>query len=175
MEHFVREYGTGDAIPDPPAFVNYSAAETVPSGSSRVTSRPAQFSRSTQRILPPKQPPPPPEEPFVNTAGVGAVGRKVTADSMGDIVPPSRSQTQSRASNRGQTQTNGNAPANGQGSLSRHPTVASQQPTHQGSFRPQNDPSAEPIDPTAETMLKVGNSAYKVDPSNDPQQQQGSS
>src|SRR5882762_7026687 len=88
MENFVRDYGTGDAIPDPPAFVNYSSAEAVPSGSSRVTSRPAQFFRSTQRIAPLRQPPPPPEEPFVNTAGIGAIGKKGTADSTGDPLPP---------------------------------------------------------------------------------------
>lgn len=176
MENFVRDYGTGDAIPDPPAFINYNTAEAVPSGSSRVTSRPAQFPRSTQRTVLPKQPPPPPDEPFVNTAGVGAIGRKGTADSMGDVVPPSRSQNQSRASNRGQTQANGSSSANGQGSLSRNATASSQhQPSQQGSFRQQHDPTAEPIDPTAETMLKVGNSVYKVDPTNDPQQQQGGS
>jgi hypothetical protein len=88
---------------------------------------------------------------------------------MGDVVPPSRSQNQSRASNRGQIQGGPNPPANGQMSISQHPQPA------QGTFRPQNDPNAEPIDPTAETMLKVGNSVYKVDPTNDPQQQQGSS
>ena len=172
MENFVRAYGTGDSIPDPPAFVNYNTTEAAPSGSSRVTSRPASFSRSTQRNVLPRQPPPPPEEPFVNTAGVGAIGRKGTADSTGDGM----SRSQSRASNRGATQTNGNTPANDQGSLSRRPTVASpHQPSYPGSFKPQNDPGVEPIDPTAETMLKVGNSAYKVDPTNDPQQQQGSS
>lgn len=176
MENFVRDYGTGDAIPDPPAFVNYNTTEAVPSGSSRPTSKPAQFSRTTQRNVLPRQPPPPPEEPFVNTAGVGANGKKGTGDSMGDIVPPSRSQNQSRASNRGQAQANGNQPANSSPPSSRQGTATSQhQPSQQGSFRPPNDPGADPIDPTAETMLKVGNSVYKVDPTNDPQQQQGGS
>ena len=171
----MRDYGTGDAIPDPPTFVNYNTTEAVPSGSSRPTSKPAQFSRATQRNVLPRLPPPPPDEPFVNTAGVGAVGRKGTAESIGDVVPPSRSQNQSRASNRGQTQSNGNQPTNGSASISRHPTVASQQPSQQGSFRPPNDLGADPIDPTAETMLRVGDSVYKVDPTNDPQQQQGGS
>jgi hypothetical protein len=171
MENFVRDYGTGDAIPDPPAFVNYSSAEAVPSGSSRVTSRPAQFPRSTQRIAPPRQPPPPQEEPFVNTAGIGAIGKKGTADSTGDPLPPSRAQSPSHGSNRGHAQANGNTPVNGQESLSRPTATSQHQPTYQGSSRPQNDPSAEPIDPTAETMLKVGNNVYKVDPTNDPQQQ----
>ena len=166
MENFVRDYGTGNAIPDPPSFVNYNNAEAVPSGSARITSRPAQFPRSSQRQLPLKQPPPPVEdEPFVNTAGVGAGSRRGTADTFGDVQPLSRSQTQSRASTRGQAQTNGigSAAPNGAGStqqLNRHPTAKSH-----GDFH------SDPIDPTAETMLKVGNQAYKVDPSKDPQQQ----
>lgn len=176
MENFVRDYGTGNAIPDPPSFVNYNNSEALPSGSSRPTSRPAQFPRASQRSLPPRQPPPPQEEePFINTAGIGAVGRKGKSDSLGDIAPPARSQTQSRASNRGQSQVNGNGAPNGQGPaqpLTRRGTAASQYPP-QGSFQPPNDPNAEPIDPTSKTMLKVGNNAYEVDPSKDPQYQQG--
>src|ERR1700733_13127151 len=75
-ESFVRDYGTGNAMPDPPQFVNYSSAEGAPltSSASKVTSRPAQFSRVTQRInrlataAPPQ--PQPEDEPVVNTAGV---------------------------------------------------------------------------------------------------------
>lgn len=169
MENFVRDYGTGNAIPDPPSFVNYNNAEAVPSGSARITSRPAQFPRSSQRQLPPRQPPPPVEdEPFVNTAGVGAGSRRGTADTLGDVQPPSRSQTQSRASIRGQTQANGNGSAapNGAGSTQQ----LNRRPTAKSALQPPSDPHADPIDPTAETMLKVGNQAYKVDPSKDPQQ-----
>lgn len=174
MENFVRDYGTGNAIPDPPSFVNYNNSEAVPSGSSRPTSRPAQFPRSSQRSLLPRHPPPPEdEEPLENTAGVGAIGRRGAGEAGGDFVPPSRSQTQSRASNHGLV--NGSGPMDGQGStqpLLRQPTTSSQyQSSQHGPFKPPNDPSAEPIDPTIQTLLKVGNSEYKVDPSKDPQQQ----
>jgi len=37
------------------------------------------------------------------------------------------------------------------------------------------DPHTEPIDPTTETYIKVGNNAYRVDPSKDPQMNPGAS
>jgi len=55
-------------------------------------------------------------------------------------------------------------------------TVLSSQP--QSYHRPSPsvyDPHAGPIDPTAETYIKVGNNAYKVDPSKDPQMNPGAS
>ena len=52
QEGFVRDYGTGNAMPDLPQFVNYSSEKGAPltSSASKVTSRPAQFTRVTQRI-----------------------------------------------------------------------------------------------------------------------------
>jgi hypothetical protein len=52
QEGFVRDYGTGNAMPDFPQFVNYSSAEGAPFtfSASKVTSRPAQFTRVTQRF-----------------------------------------------------------------------------------------------------------------------------
>lgn len=121
MENFVRDCATSSTISNPPTFINYHNTEAVPSGSSQLMCRPAQFPRSSQRALAPRQPPPPQEEkPFVNIAGVGAIGRKRTSDSMEDVPPPSRSQTQSQASSRsGQGQVNGNTAMNGQGSAHR--------------------------------------------------------
>lgn len=61
--------------------------------------------------------------------------------------------------------------------IQRRPTnAASSQLQNQSSYRPSsstNDPLAEPVDPTAETYIKVGNHAYKVDPSKDPQMNSG--
>lgn len=81
MENFVLDYGTGNRIPDPPAFVDYNKPDAIPSASSRPTARPAHFQRATQRRNQgptpatahpaPAQPEP---EPAVNVAGVGAVG-----------------------------------------------------------------------------------------------------
>lgn len=74
MENFVRDYGTGNALPDPPAFINYANPDAVPASSSRPTSRPANFVRQTTRSATSRQPsvPPPEEEPPVNMTGVGA-------------------------------------------------------------------------------------------------------
>ncbi|OBZ69920.1 Cell division control protein 15 [Grifola frondosa] len=43
MENFVRDYGTGNAIPDPPAFVNYANPDAVPPSSQRASTRPLVF------------------------------------------------------------------------------------------------------------------------------------
>lgn len=54
--------------------------------------------------------------------------------------------------------------------------TSSSQP--QSSHRPTSsayDPHTEPVDPTAETYIKVGNNAYRVDPSKDPQMNPGTS
>ena len=73
MENFVRDYGIGNQIPDPPAFVNYNTPDAIPFSSSRRTSRPAQFVRATQRELSLRNSAEPDsEEPSVNTAGIGA-------------------------------------------------------------------------------------------------------
>ncbi|KAI5831484.1 hypothetical protein K523DRAFT_350704 [Schizophyllum commune Tattone D] len=81
MENFVLDYGTGNRIPDPPAFVDYNKPDAIPSASSRPTARPAHFTRTTQRRnqgpTPALAQPPPPQpdpEPATNVAGVGAGG-----------------------------------------------------------------------------------------------------
>ena len=79
QERFVRDYGTGNAMPDPPQFVNYANPDTVPASSSRPTSRPANFVRSSNRVNQPRGDfiPPPDEEPNTNNnvAGLGS-GRR---------------------------------------------------------------------------------------------------
>ncbi|KDQ28851.1 hypothetical protein PLEOSDRAFT_1096412 [Pleurotus ostreatus PC15] len=71
MENFVRDYGTGSQIPDPPPFINYAAPDAIPSAATRPTSRPARFSRNTNRpaklsSVPMDDDP----EPATNTAGI---------------------------------------------------------------------------------------------------------
>jgi len=196
MENFVREYGTGNQIPDPPAFVNYQAPDAIPSSSARPTCRAAQFVRSTSREIPLRQNSmPPEEEPVVNAAGIGAGGgaiasrRNETYTSEG-VVDVSRQPTRSMTtSSQAPTipYTNGTSnhhhggpgtsPSNAASSpnqpIRRHSTLSSPLPheQHQQLQRVLQDPYAEPIDPNAETFIKVGNHAYKVDLSNDPQQQ----
>lgn len=179
MENFVRDYGTGNLIPDPPAFVNYTKPDAIPSSSSRPSTHPARFIRSSQNLPPLRQTSTlVDEEPTTNSAGIGAGGggsRKIEPQQS----DPSLSRQQSTRSRSGSQaappQTNG-ASVNGYGAgvgqggqgIARRPTQSS---THQSSRIPQ-DPNAEPIDPTAQTYIKVGSNAYPVDLSKDPQQQQ---
>ncbi|KAI0686281.1 hypothetical protein BC835DRAFT_1513491 [Cytidiella melzeri] len=145
MVNFVRTYGTGNAIPDPPYFINY--ADPNVAVQNRPTSRPAQFQRVTERVLPMFSSAPQeeqqPDGEVENTAGVGAGSNN------------SRGRPSSRASQRAPS----NAPmTNGRNGNSRTP-----------------DPLAAANGPTEKTMLKVGNRAYDVDPANDPQTRSGSS
>lgn len=75
MENFVRDYGTGNLIPDPPAFVNYTKPDAIPSSSSRPSTHPARFIRSSQNLPPLRQTSTlVDEEPTTNSAGIGAGG-----------------------------------------------------------------------------------------------------
>jgi hypothetical protein len=163
-ESFVRDYGTGNAMPDPPHFVNYSSAEGVPltSSASKVTSRPAQFARVTQRInrlataAPPQ--PQPEDEPVVNTAGVGSGNRPPNPNDN----TLARGPTLSRSSTRRQAPpTNGNSttngPINGFSPSSSPPANA-----HRSS---NNAPSAS----LTQHELVVGENSYRVDLSKDQQ------
>ncbi|KAF9486072.1 hypothetical protein BDN70DRAFT_371852 [Pholiota conissans] len=189
MENFVQEYGTGNEIPNPPTFVNYQAADAIPSASARPTSRPANFIRSSTREVPLRSMSmPPEEEPVVNTAGVGAGGGQKRADpqvaDVSDAVSrqPTRSSTAPMAQNQQVPYMNGNGRPSQFPPTSSAPTASASQPNNhrQSLASPQQqqqqlqrvlqDPYAEPIDPAAETYIKVGNNAYKVDLSKDPQQ-----
>jgi hypothetical protein len=70
VENFVKDYGTGNQIPDPPAFINYSTPEAL-SSSTRPTTHPARFSRVSE---PERLRPTPGEEPVVSAPGVGTGG-----------------------------------------------------------------------------------------------------
>jgi hypothetical protein len=184
MENFVRDYGTGNQIPDPPAFVNFSDPNAIPTSSSRPTFRPSNFPRSSQRPPPMRRNSAQPEEdePTVNTAGVGVphAVRRGDEPNAGSI---SRQNTQSRRTSAAPTpeqqqqplqqqHTNGFSPTtNGGGAVqdvSRQPTTRK---SVSPSYRvPPRDPLAEPIDPNADTFIKVGPNAYKVDLSKDPTQ-----
>lgn len=165
-EGFVRDYGTGNAMPDPPQFVNYSSAEGVPltSSASKVTSRPAQFSRVTQRInriataVPPQPQPQPEDEPVVNTAGVGSGNRPPNPNDN----TLARGTTLSRSSTRRQAPpTNGNSTTNG----------------HVNGVSPGSSPPANvhrstnnaPSAPLTQHELVVGENSYRVDLSKDQQ------
>ncbi|KAJ8508192.1 hypothetical protein ONZ45_g9509 [Pleurotus djamor] len=228
MENFVRDYGTGPQIPDPPPFINYAAPDAVPSAATRPTTHPARYTRNTNRPAKAAPPPVEDEEPIQNTAGVGAGGN--WKDVQPEEQPLTRQPTQSRgrsqsisqAGNQARSSVNGthtreggSAETNGthayrnaqsrpssvsphpppqqqsqqsqpqsqsqsqqqtsaQSSLSRRPTSVSA-PRQGEPSRIPHDPLADPIDPRAETFIKVGDNAYRVDLSRDPQQASGMS
>ncbi|KAH6914073.1 SH3 domain-containing protein [Coprinopsis sp. MPI-PUGE-AT-0042] len=178
MENFVLGYGTGNEIPDPPAFVNYNSPDAGPPGSARVTTRPANFARASARELPPRaasiEPPEP--SPQVNSAGIGAGGNRRS-----EIPPGTDAANLMRQETRRNSVAASQAPpplVNGASSYQQNlpPTSPfpplnpqrSAAPNLASTSRP--DLHNEPNDPTAETYIKVGERAYRVDPSKDPQQ-----
>ena len=176
MENFVRDYGTGNQIPDPPQFVNYNTPDAIPSSSSKPITRPAQYLRASQREPPKQAPAQVDDEPFVNTAGIGAGGGLKRADTQNQT-PLNRQSTQKNGASPVLAQVNGTSASPMASSPEPLPDQSSKRrsmayqtaetPSARTSSKP--DPQAEPIDPTAETFIKVGNSAYKVDLSKDPQ------
>ncbi|KAF7362504.1 Septation protein imp2 [Mycena venus] len=185
MENFVRDYGTGNQIPDPPAFVNFGDPNAIPTSSSRPTFRPANFARSSQRPPPMRRNSVQPEEdePATNAAGVGVPVRRGDDPSAAAPASVSRQNTQSRRASAAPVQeqqvqqqqhTNGGfSPAPNGGTsqdVSRQPTAATRKSVSPSYRVPPRDPLAEPIDPTADTFIKVGPNAYKVDLTKDPTQ-----
>ncbi|KAN0081661.1 hypothetical protein V8E55_009285 [Tylopilus felleus] len=166
MENFVRDYGTGNAIPQPPAFVNYANTDAPPVSSSRIITRPAVFARNTQRpsrAAAPLQDNEPSDD--TNLAGVGAGGSGGPSRSTPpDAAPVSRNGTQ-------KSTTSSRSPANGiNGRVS--PT---REPQRRQSIAPAPSKpvsGGDPVDPTvSNTQLVIGNRVWDVDPNRDPQQQ----
>lgn len=169
MENFVRDYGTGNIIPDPPKFISYTNPETV-SSSQQQSSRYAHFPRSSSRQYSMDQAmraPPTEEEPDgPGVAGYGAVGggsviqtknleRSNTLGSRpmstaGPVNGTSGSVTSPTRSSTAQSQGASNAP-----------TVSTQPTTVSGSSRVNGSGERE--------MLAIGGNTYEVDPHHDPQ------
>ncbi|KAJ2928654.1 hypothetical protein H1R20_g8427, partial [Candolleomyces eurysporus] len=187
MENFVRDYGTGNEMPNPPQFVNYNTPDAIPSSAIRPTTRPASFTRSSTRELLPREIVEPVEDvPPVNTAGVGAGGgmRQSTAldpatlqrqDTRRNSVSPVNGHDHSYANGTSQPHQPVPSPeppaVTSPFAVQRKPTLSTRISTSASNSRFPHDPLAEPIDPNAETYIKVGNNAYKVDLTRDPQQQ----
>ncbi|KAJ4483647.1 hypothetical protein J3R30DRAFT_3284549 [Lentinula aciculospora] len=173
MENFVRDYGTGSQIPAPPAFFTYNSPEAASASVART--KPANFVRSSQRSSPLRMPQSIPteeeDEPPVNTAGRGAGGGHSAKNSMSDARPSSRGPNSANGQNGYSSSSPSHAPPSSSAATVSQPL--SRKSTHRSSYRnpPPHDPLAEPIDPNAETFIKVGGNAYKVDLSNDPQRQ----
>ncbi|PCH36593.1 hypothetical protein WOLCODRAFT_140515 [Wolfiporia cocos MD-104 SS10] len=172
MENFVRDYGTGSAIPDPPAFVNYANPDAVPPSSQRPSTRPADFARTSQRARQAPQSPLPQdeEEPPENMTGVGRGGGRPAEPAPEAQVARNRSRSHSRAQPPAEPPLVNPFPAPAQ--TQTQPSRPQTQAPPAGGMR-QPDPQADPIDPTATTMIKIGDNAYKVDLANDPQARTG--
>lgn len=201
MDNFVHDYGTGNAIPEPPTFINYANTDAPPVNHNRIMTRPAAYARVTQRVL--KSMSAQEEElPFdngANHAGVGAGGGPPTrgapteadlsrsathksqrsqANGINGHVSPSREQPSSAIQQQAQTQQaqRRNSTASG---LVRVPSQArTHGHSHSQSYSHSQTSSAahvhppDPVDPTvSSTQLVIGNKAWEVDPSKDPQQQ----
>lgn len=170
MENFVRDYGTGNAIPEPPAFVNYTKLDASPSSSTRIATRPAAYFRASHRSAAGRSAPPPEDDTYDNTnhAGIGAIGNGSRSSPAESAL--SRSQTQRSQSER--SQMNG---VNGHVSPSRDVQPQASQAQRRNSTasapRPTQDVRGDPVDPSvSNTQLVIGGKAWDVDPNNDPQQ-----
>ncbi|KAF7289193.1 hypothetical protein MIND_01380500 [Mycena indigotica] len=192
QENFVRSYGTGNYIPDPPPFVDYKDPNSIPSSSMRPTWRVANFARSSQRPPPNRRAPPQPEpEPEVddpvngpNSAGLGTVRRGDDASAMNGIsrqntqkIIPQQPQPQQAMGSFSPMPSSSTVALPEPSSLSRRPTSMaldlSRRPTStSATSKPSSHrvppPETAPIEATAETFIKVGDTSYKVDLSKDP-------
>ena len=167
MENFVRDYATGNAIPEPPPFVNYTNSDAVPSSSVRIATHPATFTRVSHRSAAGRGISPKEDDLYddVNLAGVGTTGG-------------SRSSPAESALSRSQTQKSGHSQVNGiNGHVSPSRDVQSQAPQAQrrnstaSALRPTQGDSMDLT--VSNTQLVIGGKAWDVDPNSDPQQQRG--
>ena len=166
MENFVRDYGTGNLIPETPLFVNYANTDAPPVSASRVATRPSNFVRSTQRASRSSSLPQDDESyDDTNHAGVGAGGSSVPSRGTPSDAPPlSRSATQ-------KSTTSPRSQANGvNGHVSPHREPQRRHSTAPTSVKPAS--AADPVDPmVSNTQLVIGDRTWDVDPTKDPQQQ----
>ncbi|KAK7039169.1 formin-binding protein [Paramarasmius palmivorus] len=198
MENFVLDFATGNAIQAPPQFINFNSPDAATSH--QPSMRPANFVRSSQRAVSSQRgsPMPPSDgeesgieeggEP-VNTAGRGAGNRNSGSQEVAALTrqpsPHSPASSVSASSARPPTSPQPPSSSTAYSNASPHspqPPSSSSVPqsyqqqqliTRKPTTRvpPPALPGEEPIDPTAETYIKVGANAYKVDLSRDPQQQ----
>ncbi|KAG6332130.1 hypothetical protein ID866_6960 [Astraeus odoratus] len=213
MENFVRDYSTGNSIPEPPPFINYANTDAPPFNSNRIVTRPAAFPRISQRVaksvaVSPQDEEPPYGSENLNHAGVGAGGGPPAAEGSsltrngthksasgrsqangvnGHVSPPIQTSAQPQPQSQSQQQqppsqqrrnstasmvvrTPSQARSHAHSQSYSHPQSQTQSPTY-GHGGP------DPIDPSvSSTQLVIGNKAWPVDPSRDPQlQKPGSS
>ncbi|KAI5990501.1 hypothetical protein EDD15DRAFT_2452693 [Pisolithus albus] len=198
MDNFVHDYGTGNAIPEPPTFVNYANTSAPPINHNRIMTRPAVFGRVTQRVMKPvtTQDEDIPFESGANHAGVGAGGGPL---SRGALTKTDLSRSATHKSQRSQANgINGHVPPSHEPSVQQRARARRVQrcngtasglvyaPSHArtyGHAHSQSYPHSQTssathaypqdaVNPTISGMqLVIGNKAWDVDPSKDPRQQ----
>ncbi|KAK0483138.1 hypothetical protein EDD18DRAFT_1362109 [Armillaria luteobubalina] len=177
MKNFVRDYGTGSQISDPPALIDYSRPDIIPSSSDmsfhladfvrvarphkkrEVSDRLSEDDpRKTKRDDLQRQPSrrsaassatPSPVVEDEAKVNMAGLGSGCSRQATGDV--PSVDNTSSPV----------------KAEVERTPTAVSQKPSQ--------DPMAQSNVPTIQTFMKAGNDAYPVDVSRDPQAQSGPS
>ncbi|EJD08179.1 uncharacterized protein FOMMEDRAFT_116643 [Fomitiporia mediterranea MF3/22] len=163
MENFVRDYGTGNEVPDPPKFISYSDPDAAIVASSRQAPRYASYPRVSNRHLSMGEvlrAMPQDQEPTdAGMAGFGAGGSGTGRN--GDLERSNTTATQSRS-------IASSSPVNGTGTSA--PTTPSTVLTsaHTRS-QSQAGPSSASDPSTQKTMLAVGGGVYEVYPDQDPQ------
>lgn len=163
MENFVRDYGTGNEIPDPPRFISYTNPESTASATARQAPRYAHYTRSSSRhqsMVDAMKAQPPEEEPIgPGVAGFGS-GANVMSESPVAVSNHSRGGSVS-------------SPANGFNGTSPPavPTLAANAPPSSATNIVPGPPpfQHDPSGPATKTMIAIGSNAYEVDPSRDPQ------
>ncbi|KAG1900958.1 uncharacterized protein F5891DRAFT_1030928 [Suillus fuscotomentosus] len=173
MENFVRDYATGNAIPEAPAFVNYTSSDAVPSSSTRIATRPATYARISQRSSAGRSAPPPEPEDYddTNHAGVGAIG----AGSRSSPAESTLARSQTQKSQSARSQTNGvNGHVSPLHDVQPQPPQAQRRDSTASALRPMQEPRGDSVGPAvSNTQLVIGGQTWNVDPNKDPQQQRG--
>lgn len=172
MENFVRDYGTGNMIPDPPGATDYNSPDAIPASSSDLTYHHADFGRVTR---PHKKRPVADkltdEDPPKSKRDHDIQPSRHSSPSPSPIRPPIPLEEEEPLVNMaglgaGTAKVPTEDPpvpvTNGNSNVSRKATSVSRKAVV--------DPNTgETIAHNAETFMKIGDSAYKVDLSNDPQ------
>ena len=166
MDNFVRDYGTGNEIQDPPQFISYTNpdATTTPRQAPRYAlfQRMSQRSHSMEAVMKPPAPQEEPTDPGMAGFAAGGMGG-VGANGLEKDVEAERSSTLN------QSRPTSVSPANeinGIGSLGGVPS--SQRPIRTVSRSPSSI-AHDHIGQQHKTILQVGENAYEVDPDKDPQ------
>lgn len=173
MENFVRDYGTGNIIPEPPKFINYTDAAAANTGTAQQPPRYAHFPRSSSRQmamgevlrnLPQEEEPDGP-----GLAGYGAGGGQ----------SPDKASALDRANTLSNRPMSSHGPVNGVngtlGSLTQPSSAQSQTSAPTVSSPATSVPPSSVRDTGEKTMLQIGDGVYEVDPTHDPQSAPNSS